>query len=349
LLPLRATPVQMALAFAVLASGLVAAASLLEGTLLDEKTLRVGAQVYVQHPYVANLSTILDFALFNPIAIYFLWDARQGFKRAYAHFEKDGGLPQVHQAALPFVSAVVGLSTMWFYYDGFVGGHVFTEAFVPDSAGRAVISLTGYLIFVATALFLALLFYAIIQFGAYAVFVRSLGPKDFKFCLPPQVSREIEIAVRPCISATYVLTAIFGILVIFVIRDYWQLGLHRSTRIWLLAPYLLTCLVAFLPFWHLHRIMAEQKSQLIEVNNCVLERDVLPSSDLETHRAAERFFSIDPHRLIASVDRIQRLQLFYASIRVWPTRPGALFLPNMSVLVSGVTLTLKLVESFRPH
>jgi hypothetical protein len=224
-----------------------------------------------------------------------------------------------------------------------------TEAFIANQDGRVKVTVTGWIIFVITSGFLSFLVYMTFEFGNYILFVRRLTVKDFEFCLPPRVSVDISIAVRPCVYATYVLLTLFIILAIFVIRDFWQLGLEASRRIWLLAPYILACSVAFLPFFHLHRIMAAQKQEIIAANNRLIEQDIRLADAPRAKGGTDiQYLNIDHRKLLHSVDSIEKLQKFYQSIRVWPSDTTTLFLPNMSILVSVATLTFKVIDSVKP-
>jgi hypothetical protein len=340
------SPGRSAVAFGLLASLLTVAASWLEGTLVAERTIQIGATALKQHPYISNISTILDFAVFDPIAIYFCLSASEGYEQAFRRFARPGaGISR--KSGLAIISLVVGVSAMWFYYQGFVGSTVFTDAFEPDASGSAIVSATGWVIFVWTSLFLALLVFSALEFGAYALFVRSLGPEDIRFSLPLGLSRDVTVAIRPCLHATYVLVSLFAMIGIFVVRDFWQLGLHESRRVWLLGPYLVVLFVAFLPFWHLHSIMAEQKSQIVEANQRLLEEEMSGGSAGSRGAEGRYALALNSAHLMESIDRIDKLQKFYRSVPVWPSSSGTLILPNISVLVSGVTLAMKIADTLR--
>jgi hypothetical protein len=337
-------PLAWALAYAVIASAGVVACSLAEGTLLQEKAVRIGTNVLVQHPYVTNISTILDFAVLNPVAIYFLVKARRGFETAYTHFEVGRQLSRFDRIGLTAVAVMVGISTMWFYFRGFVGGTFFTEAFQPTPGGVAIVSWTGWAIFMATSLFIAMIALVAAEFGNYILFVRRLDAGRLHFSLPPKVSEDIEIAIAPCLNVAYVLAALFGVLAVFAVRDFLEFTIRESWRVWLFAPYIVACLVAFLPFWQLHKVMAQQRHDLIDANNRVLEKEIAVAGGDDRRSAKMRF---DPAKLIMSVDKIEKMQSFYKSIPTWPTTANELIIPNVSVLVSVATLAYKTFDAIK--
>ena len=330
---------RIALVYALLASILVVATSLYEGTFWNEKKHFFDNVEYVQHSYRNNTSTIIDFALLNPLAIYFILLSLAGFKKAYAHFQRGGELPLYHKYGSIVLSAAVGISTMWFYYSGFIGQTFFTAAFEPDAQGVAFVSMTGWLIFIFTSAVIALLFYSGIEFGNYVLFVRRLTQSDVEFRLPPTVSIDIRTAVTPCVQASYVLTTLFVMILVFVFRDFVQFQIHHSNRLWLLAPYILMCLVLFLPFRHLHRLMKENKEQIVEQNNLEIEKSIGMNG--------ENASSIDSSKLIKSIDNIGKLQVFYNTIPVWPTRGDVMLLPNISFGLSVLTIMYKIIDALR--
>ena len=75
----------IAVSYGVIASGLVFALSYIEGTLFHPKTSVFGDIRAVQYPYVDNISTIVDFAILNPIAVFFVLCAQRGYRTAHTH------------------------------------------------------------------------------------------------------------------------------------------------------------------------------------------------------------------------------------------------------------------------
>jgi uncharacterized membrane protein YqhA len=338
----QANPFALALAYGFLASAIVVGISFLEGTLYSERTAHHGSAAFIQYPYIYNVSTILDFAVFNPVAIFFLLKARNGFSQAFDHFKKGGALSPFNQAGIIFVSIAVGFSAMWFYFQGFVGKTFFSESFAAGPDGTAIVTFTGWAIFVFTSVFMSVVVLVMIEFGNYVLFVRSLGVDDFQFTLPPSVSEDIRVAATPCIFTMYVLATLFVVLSVFIFRDFYQFNIRESRRVWLFAPYVIACLVAFFPFWHLHRAMTAQKNSIIETNNSAIEKDISESKDA-TRGISKK---IDPHKLRQMVDKIEKLQSFYGSIPVWPVTCNVVVLPNMSFLVSIITLLYKIADTF---
>lgn len=313
-----------------------------EGTLVTEHRFTVGGEEVIQHQYAKNISTILDFALLNPLAIFFILKARAGYDEAFSHFKRDGGLSAYHKIGLAFVSVVVGVSSMWFYFSSFIGQDFYTEAFAPDGDAGARVTMTGWAIFTFTAPVIAIIAFAIFEFGNYLRFVITLDKNEFAFRLPPAMADDLKIAVRPCIYAAYVLFILFVVLGVFLIRDYLQYDIEESQRVWLLVPYIGACLIVFIPFYHLHQIMKSLRSGVVEGSTRIIEKRLgLEELDHTFGR------SVNGEELIQSVDEIHKLQAFHASIPTWPTTTGVVFLPNLSFVISVLALLYKLFELAR--
>lgn len=333
-------PWQIATVYGVLATFVTVVFSAYEGTFWYPVTHNFASGEVVQHPYKQNFSTIADFAILNPLAIYFLLSANAGYRTAFDHFGVDGGIVPFHKVGLGAVAAIVGYSTMKFYFDGFVGQDFFTAAFEPGLDEKAVISYTGWAIFVFTAFPIALLTYSIFTFANYVFFLLKLKPSDFEFRLPPSVSSDFKIAAAPCVQSSYMLTTLFVILVVFILRDYFQYEIAESRRVWLLIPYILACFVLFIPFARLHSLMKRKRDEVVEKGNEHLEKDLgIHSATQDTGKV------LDNGKLLKSIDQIQKLQSFYASIPTWPTSGNAVLLPNLSFLLSVVTILYKTTQA----
>ena len=329
----------IAVTYGLLATFITMTFSAAEGTLWTDQKFTIKGEDVVQHAYTKNVSTILDFAILNPLAIFFILKAREGYEAAFSHFQKGGQISAYHRVGLAFVAIVVGVSAMWFYFSSFVGEDFYSEAFAPDGNAGAKVTMTGWAIFVFTAPVIGIIAFAIFEFGNYLRFVTALGKAEFIFRLPPAMSDELKIATKPCLYAAYILFILFVVLSVFLIRDYLQYDIEESQRIWLLVPYVGACLIVFIPFFHLHQIMKSLRRDVVESSTSLIE-ERLGLQGLD-HAFESK---VDGKELIQSVDEIQKLQAFHASIPTWPTTSGMVFLPNLSFVISVVALLYKLFE-----
>ncbi len=334
-------PWKLAIVYAILASGAAVSTSLYEGSFWEPLEIQLGGTRVVQQPYIQNFSTILDFALLNPIAIFFVLKANAGYRSSFEHFGLNGDIAIFHKVWLSLVAVVVACATMKFYFDGFVGQDFYSAAFAPTVSEGASITITGWIIFVFTSIFIAIIIYAIFEFSNYTFFVLRLEENKFSFRLPPSFSSDFKIAVAPCVHVYYLLTTLFVILVIFVLRDYIQLGIDESRRVWLLAPYILACIVVFVPFAHLHRIMKRLRDRVIEQSNAPIEQEIGLKDKLKI-----KDVNLDNTKLLNSIDKIQKLQSFYGSIPIWPASKNMLLIPNISFILSLFTILYKIIHSF---
>jgi hypothetical protein len=88
--------------------------------------------------------------------------------------------------------------------------------------------------------------------------------------------------------------------------------------------------------------MKEQRDTLIDTGNQAVESTLGFQKNNRINRVG-----FDPSKLLGTVDNIQKLQGFYATIPVWPTSSGKLLLPNLSFLISILTLAYKAADAFK--
>lgn len=337
----RLSPEKLAFAYSFCSSFSVFIASFLEGTLYSVREININGNILLQHSYLENHSTIINFLLLNPLGIYFLVKAKSGFKKAYTHFGLKKSISPFNKFGLSVLSICVGISLMYFYFDGFIGKTFYTSAFEPNKNGEAVVSITGYLIFFWTSLYMSYLFFGCIEYGRYMLFLRSINPNRFGISVSNFVDRAIAIAIWPCTQMLYLLSTLFFVLVIFILRDFFQFSIKESIRIWLLIPYLSLGFCSLLPFIHLHNVMIDKKNTLITERQEEFQKayGLSPSTNGQDTK-----FSLE--RIINSMDKIENAIRFYERILVWPVKSTSLTVPNFSFLLSLITLFYKVSSDF---
>ena len=333
---IKISPFRLAFLYSVVSTTSVITISLIEGTLWNENIHVIDGIAFVQYPFLQNVSTIADFVFLNPTMIYFMLRANIGFLHAANHFHRDIGPSPFNKIGLILVSSVVGFSAMAFYFSDFLGEKFFTAAFEPNANGVAQLSYTGLIIFFMTAPIISSLVFFIFQMLVYIKFVRSLTNKDIVFKLLPNLSADTKIAIYPCVQAAYVLTTLFVVLLVFVFRDFYQFSIEQSNRVWSFAPYIIACLIIFLPFKHLHNIMKENKNIIIEESTAALQKTVISKTGSGNSNS-----KIDATKLRESLDDIIKLKEFYQTIPVWPISFDKILLPNISFVISSVTILYK--------
>ena len=87
--------------------------------------------------------------------------------------------------------------------------------------------------------------------------------------------------------------------------------------------------------------MSERKKIIIDNNNEAIEKDITTTD----RDSLEAWAQIDPNKLSQFIDKIRDLQSFYDIIPVWPVSVRVLFVPNLSFVISVVTLLYKLANT----
>ncbi|MCY7296267.1 hypothetical protein [Alteromonas sp. a30] len=336
----RLSPSSIAILYCLVASISVGLASYFEGTLIDDVKLIINEKEVIQYAYAKNHSTIINFLLLNPLAIYFLLKSQSGYAQSYRYFKHKWELPYYHSIGMVVISAIVGTGLMHFYYKGFIGGVFFTAAFEPNSQGKAEVSVTGALIFLWTSLYMSFLCFSSIIYGRYILFIRDRKVAEFGISLTKTVHRSISVAIAPCVYIMYALTTLFVVLCIFILRDYVQFNIDESRRIWLLAPYLLMGLCSALPFFHLHNVMTFQKTAILNKSTSEAEKRFLDGA------ISPNWSSLDLDRVVSVAELIEKSTKFCDNLRVWPVHFQTLTIPNISFAISLLTLSYKIVSHF---
>ncbi|UAA38704.1 hypothetical protein KIH87_18905 [Paraneptunicella aestuarii] len=336
----RFSPIFISLCYCLASSLSVVCSSFFEGTLLVDNLKVVNGINITQHAYVNNYSTIINFVLLNPLGIYFLLNAENGYKQSSIYFQNEMAFSKYHKLGLTVLSSMIGSSLMYFYFDGFIGGNFFTAAFEPDGDGKAVVSITGIFIFFWTALYMSFLFYNCIRYGQYILYIRERNIQEFGISLSTKVHRSIAIAIYPCVQVMYAITTIFLVMIIFMFRDYIQFEIDESRRVWLFAPYLLVGICSALPFFHLHKIMAAQKEVIVNKSANEVERRFLNNA------VSTNWQSIKLDNILKAADSMDKTEKLSNILKVWPVQLKTLTMPNISFAISLFTLMYKLLSVF---
>ncbi len=335
----RLSPLFLSIVYCLLASVSVGLTSFFEGTLFTDLNISHNGNSFVQYAYINNHSTILNFLLLNPLAIYFLLKASNGYAKAYKYFRNERGSPTYHQFGKIVISAVIGTGMMYFYFKGFLEGSFFSAAFEPDTQGKAVLSNTGVLIFFWTALYLSFLCLSCFDYGRYIIFLRDRRLSDFGISISNRVHHSVVLAITPCLQIMYALTTIFVVLVIFIVRDM-QFDIKESIRIWLLIPYLMVGICSAIPFFHLHKLMKSQKEELRDRSSKEVEKLLLGAG------VSFNWKNIELEKVLSAAELTDKSNKLCDSIKTWPVQINALTMPNISFALSLVTLTYKISSIF---
>ncbi|MCP5352575.1 MAG: hypothetical protein H6926_05235 [Chromatiales bacterium] len=310
------SPLQLALLYAVLSLGTSVIFASAENRLFDSGEALVKGVTYVIHPFVDNLSTIFDFLILNPLVLYFLAQSRLSTKQVVARHGRSRLIPPYHRFGLLFLSIALAVKAMLFYFDGFLGGHYFDAVIAPNESGLVQITLTGWVVFFWTSLFISLLFYQLFQAAWYTVFVVSLRSSDIVYePFHPDGVGGLAYTMRPILDLIRAMGILLIIFMVFYLHDFFVHEIHESKRIYGFVIYIgvVTPLV-LAPLIHVHRLMEEQRDKLVKTAYSKLEnRTVLPVLENLDFTDQSKAKLIDD-----AVSGLRNYAIFLRSLPCWP-------------------------------
>ena len=327
----------MALIFGFCATTSSVIAAYWEGRLFSVEYIKSsGGDVLTILPFDRNISTLLDFILLNPFVIYFLQRARiqQITVRKYLGAKNT---PQYHQFGVLILSAVFGIYAMKFYVQG---SQFYDATMVPNVKGQITITVTGWIVYSWTALYIAGLIYAAIQHGAYVTCIVGLERKAIPYTpFHPDQAGGVRFMMDPSLSFGYAMTGLLLTFVVFILQD--RIYHIESNRLLGFVAYILIAAPFFgLPFYHLHRLMKEHRDDyLFEALDHVTPISV----------ATERLR--DPKMLkehVAAIENVDKYRKIVLSFPVWPMPISLTLSPAGSILAAAFPLVEKLLSNAFP-
>jgi hypothetical protein len=331
------SPRAMALTFGFCATVSSVIAAYWEGRLFSVEYIKSSSgDVLTILPFDRNISTLLDFILLNPIVIYFLQRTRiqQLSVRKYLGLNN---IPLYHRLGVLILSVVFGIYAMKFYVQG---SQFYDATMVPNVKGEVTITVTGWIVYSWTALYIAGLIYAAIQHGAYVTCIVCLERRAIPYTpFHPDQAGGIRFMMDPSLSFGYAMSSLLLTFVVFIIQD--RIYHIESNRLLGFVAYILIAAPLFgLPFYHLHRLMKERRDDyLFEALDHVTPISV----------AAKRLR--DPKMLkehVAAIENVDKYRKIVLSFPVWPMPMSLTLNPAGSILAAAFPLVEKLLSNAFP-
>lgn len=328
----RSKPCFWALLYAVIATSLSIFSAHSEGRLwLAEAGV---------HPFKKNISTLVDFSILNPLVILFLLRSWNLKIKALVKLRKPIGIKPYHVFGLSLLALTIGCVAMKLYVAGFLHGDFFDATIVRQNE-YTFITLTGWVVFIFTALFISFVTFMIFLEVFYVRNILSLRACDVTYSpLHIDGSGGLSFLVRPSLNFVYAAIVIGIIFVVFVLQDHFIFQIKESNRLTLISIYVPFIFILLgLPILHLRRIMSEfRNSYLIAVGNAV-EKAMKASNNqgfLEVGQA-ENYLSL--------VDCIDNYRKLASELPIWPLPTKSFVTPLSSALISLSPLVYKILKS----
>lgn len=326
---MRTTPARAAALYAWLAVGTSIASSLLEGRFIGEGLVTWRGDSYRIYPFIYNFSTILDFLLLNPLVIFYLHSSRAAMRRLSGL--RPSAVDDVRPHGYLWASGcmVAAILAMSLYYSGFLSGNFFDAVVAISADGRRLVTITGWIVFIWTAIAIYYVFIAVGDQCSYLLFVNRLRPEQVAY--DPTHNDEVagfRTYAEPALYFLKLSAVVLVALLVFAVYDFMVFDVSESRRIWFLPAYLLVVVpLTLTPIIHLHKLMKEKRAEMLQLV-------VLPARNLlvpvigEVRTSGLRSYS-DAARELEALDVVRNWVLRQP---VWP-------LPIKTLVSAGAYLS----------
>ena len=259
---LRNSPAAAACGYCALSLITTLLASSCEGLFIHGSVVTWNNKSYAIHPLISNFSTLLDFALLNPLLIFYLLKAQEARLKILTHpsHKFSYRVSWVRSAAC----MVIAVAMMSAYYFGFLQGNYFDAIVALSSDGSRLITVAGWAVFFWTTLSLYITLVGVTNqtINARDVLTRTRG-----HLIPlyhEDNSPGLSYLAEPGLFFLKAMASLLAIFIVFVIYDYFVFSVRDSHRVLALGPYVVVVFPLFLaPILRFHRLMKGRRSEIL--------------------------------------------------------------------------------------
>jgi len=327
------SPVVLALSYAVCATLSSVAAAYWEGRLLEIEHVTANGTAVAILPFGQNISTLVDFVFLNPFVIFFLQQARRQRQKVEIVLGTKSNISPYHRVGLILLSAIFGVYTMTFYVEG---SQSFDATLIPDGRGLPTITITGWIVYAWTSVYIAWLFFAAMQQGFHVAAISQLRAKAIPYApFHPDGVAGIRFLMEPSLSVGYAMIGLLVTFLVFVIHD--KLLYHiDSNRLLGFAVYVVVAMPLFgLPFYHLHRLMKQRRDEYLFKS---LDQAMPPEIGANS---SQNWSALKDY--MAAIENADKYRKIVCTFSVWPV-PISLALPPFSSIIAAIVpLAQKLI------
>jgi hypothetical protein len=260
-----ASPFTAATTYAVLATGTSLLVAALERRLVGTTSIQWGQEQFVIRPFLSNFSTLLDFAILNPLVIYFLLRSRLIVVTepllAVDNTPADRALQWF--ASLSCVALTIVL--MIAYSHSFVYGGFYDAVVSISDQGKCFITWTGYVVYFWTGLMTYVVLMGAINQVSYVVRICRLRPADlFYDPMHEDGAAGLSVLAKPAIEMTIASLCLLTIGLVFWVYDRIMLDAPMTDRTASIGIFTAIVFPLFaIPIARLHFVMRELRSGLL--------------------------------------------------------------------------------------
>jgi hypothetical protein len=317
------SPFSAAAAYGVLATGTSLLAAAFEGRLLGNTTVYWDARHFDVHPFLSNFSTLLDFAVLNPLVIFFLLRSRQ---IAVTEPLLAGAGTRADRMLRWFVSlacVVLTVVLMIAYSHSFLYGTFFDAVVTASEQGECFVTVTGWVVFFWTGLFTYLVLTGTINQVSYVVRICQLRMADvFYDPLHEDGAAGLRTLAKPAIEFTKASLSLLVIGVVFWVYDLIMMRATLTDRTASIGIFAAIVIPLFcIPIGRLHFLMCDLREGLL--------KSILGGEPREIRRAAVRHTrsrrgSRSITRLADEIEATEKLRATVMTFPTWPMSTGTL-------------------------
>jgi hypothetical protein len=330
------SPLVLALSYSIICTSSSMLVAYAEGRLLDSDYIFISADRTAEIvPFIKNVSTLADFILLNPLVIFFLQTSRLQKRIVYEKMSAPNPLSPYHRFGLLILSLLFGAYAMKFYVEG---SQFFDATLIPGLDGTSQITMTGWVVYSWTAVFIAFLFFGCAEQGFHVSYIIRLSEKDIPYVpLHDDESGGVRFLMEPSLSFGYAMIALLLVFVVFIVQD--RLIYHiESNRLLGFALYIIVAIPSFgLPFYHLHRLMRARRAEYFFEISTAISRNISEPKNLRQGTWSE------VQNYLSAIENIEKYKKALSAFPVWPA-PVSLSLPPFgSIIAASLPVAHKLV------
>lgn len=331
------SPLGLAATYGALATASSVIAAYFEGRLTESQEAHtiVGSSVRIV-PLIRNYSTLIDFVLLNPFVIYFLQRARVEQRQVNSRLKLEDAWPLYHRLGAAVICVALGASAMKFYVEGSL---FFDATLIPDARTGSTVTITGWLVYSWTALYISWLLFSGLEHGVYVRRIVALRSEDIPYApFHSDGAAGIRFLMRPILSAGYAMIGLLITFLVFVVHD--KLLYHiDSNRLLGFILYVVVALPMFaMPLIRLHQLMKVRRDEYlsISVNDALF--GIRAASDRNDWEGIAGY--------IAAIESADKYRKIVQGFPIWPM-PLILALPSLgSVTGALIPIFQKILSSW---
>jgi hypothetical protein len=208
------------------------------------------------------------------------------------------------------------------------GSQFFDATLVPSQSGQPQVTITGWIVYSWTAIYIAWMLFAGLEHGFHLAQIMKLRPNEIPYApFHADGGAGVRFIMEPSLNVGYALIGLLTTFVVFIIHD--RIIYHiESNRLLGFAIYVLVALPMFgLPFLKLHQLMKARRDEYLF--------DSLDESLSAARSAGERKDWNGLVTYLAAVESADKYRKIVCTLPIWPV-PIAPTLPSLGSIAAAI-------------